>query len=72
MVEGGDPIGGFMYEVNEWSGIFRWDNLIWMKWRVNDTVEAQSNKNREEISWESIGKSIIMRRRSMRMILEHA
>jgi hypothetical protein len=37
----------------------------------NDTAEAQSNENREEISSDYIGKDIIMRRRSMWLILKH-
>jgi hypothetical protein len=43
-----------------------------MKWRVNDTVEVQSNENLEEIFWKAIGKASIMRRRSMWLILKHA
>jgi hypothetical protein len=43
-----------------------------MKGRVNDTAEAQSNENREETSWEYIGKDSIMKRRSMWLILEYA
>jgi hypothetical protein len=26
LVEGGVPIGGFLYEVNEWRGIYIWEN----------------------------------------------
>jgi hypothetical protein len=26
LVEGGGPIGGFLYEVNEWREICRWEN----------------------------------------------
>jgi hypothetical protein len=71
-VEGGSPMGEFMYELNEWRTICRWENLLWRKWRVNDTVEAQSNMNRDEITWESVGKARKMRRRSMLLILRNA
>jgi hypothetical protein len=26
LVEDGGAMGGFMYEVNEWRGIYRWEN----------------------------------------------
>ena len=42
LVEGGGPMGGFLYEANEWRTIYRWENIWWMRWRNNDTTEVQS------------------------------